>query len=254
MPASWNSVLIGMVWTPVSANHSRSGMVLKTCGGMSVGAFIAIVPGIADEAAAAVEQSEIHAPCVYGDALRGLRRCGGVFAEARLNLRPDAENVPVERAGGADAGIGEAVQFLHGKDAAVPFSQHDPSAGGAKVGGDEMGGLPHTSWIDPRRAKGQRYRADCKASARSAWPDLWGTMETLYSSANGLKCEREYIYDTPAGNLGLSDCYGFERFAGGSLPIPDRTSTFDRAVDPGQACAGGCRSRRPPNRQRRKHD
>jgi len=73
----------------------------------AVGARVAVVRGIVEQATAAVEEGEVNAPGVDGDA-------GGRFGEARaeldeavLNLRPDAQRVPVEAAVQADAGVGK---------------------------------------------------------------------------------------------------------------------------------------------------
>ena len=104
----------------------------------AVGARVAVVRGIVEQATAAVEEGEVNAPGVDGDA-------GGRFGEARaeldeavLNLRPDAQRVPVEAAVQADAGVGKTMQLVEREAASVPVAHHQAAAGCAEIDGDEV--------------------------------------------------------------------------------------------------------------------
>ena len=57
----------------------------------------------------------------------------GGNGDAVLDLVPEAQGVPVEGAGHADRGIGEAVEFLHGELAAGETAEESASALGAEI-------------------------------------------------------------------------------------------------------------------------
>src|ERR1019366_891747 len=101
----------------------------------AVGARVAVVARGIDEQAVGAEQSEIDAPGVDADAVEGEFALAGGDSDAMLDLVPEAQDVPVERAGHADRGIGEAVEFLHGKLAAGEAAEQSASALGAEING-----------------------------------------------------------------------------------------------------------------------
>ena len=73
------------------------------------GAWVAIVGGIVEQAAATVKEGEVNAPGVDGDACGRVGKTRAEFDEAGLNLRPDAQRVPVEAAVETHAGVREAM-------------------------------------------------------------------------------------------------------------------------------------------------
>ena len=114
------------------------GDALEEALGNAVGARVAVVGGIVEQAAAAIEEGEVHAPGVDGDSCGRFGEARAELDEAVLDLRPDAQRVPVEAAVQADAGVGKTMQLVEGEAAAIPVADHQAAAGCAEIDGDEV--------------------------------------------------------------------------------------------------------------------
>ena len=104
----------------------------------AVGARVAVVRGIVEQAATAVEEGEVYAPGIDGDSGGRVCEARTVLCEAVLNLRPDAQRVPVDAAVEVDAAIGKAVELVEGEPAAIPVAHHQAAAGCAQIDCDEV--------------------------------------------------------------------------------------------------------------------
>ena len=104
--SSWKTVLIGIVWMPVTAYSSLARHALERALDHPVGALVAVVERQAEHAVLAVEQRVVDAPGVDADA-RELARA----AQAVERLGEQVQQVPAQAVGQPHRPVGEAVHL-----------------------------------------------------------------------------------------------------------------------------------------------
>ena len=90
---------------------------------------------IIEQQAVAAQQCEIDAPGIDADAVEDEFALAGGDGDAVLNLVPQPQDVPVERALHADRRIGKAVELLHGQSVAGEAAQQRAPTLGAEIDG-----------------------------------------------------------------------------------------------------------------------
>ena len=117
----------------------------------AVGAGVAVVVRVLDKFSVAVEQGEVHAPTVHGDA--GDRAVGlpHTEADAALDLIEDlSQEIPSKGAVLLDGPVGKAMDLGELQRPAGERPQHETTALGAHVNGDELLRLRHLLTLNPR--------------------------------------------------------------------------------------------------------
>ena len=94
------------------------------------GAIVSIAHGVTQQAAILVQQAKIHAPGIDANASRTM-----AFAvlDTGLYFRPELQKIPVECSVNFHGPIGEPVQFLQLKFAAIKMDGHHPTGFRAQV-------------------------------------------------------------------------------------------------------------------------
>ncbi len=161
---SWKTVLIGIVWMPVTAYSSlaRDERVRRL--DHPVRARVAVVEREPEHAVVPVEQRVVDAPRVHADAAQ--LRAPGRLGEAVQRLGEQRHQVPAHPVGQAHGAVLEAVHLLEPDPGAVVVAEHHAAALGAEVhrgvGGLRQGGRP------PRRARSRRRRSTAPCRPASA--------------------------------------------------------------------------------------
>ena len=99
----------------------------------AVGAAVAVMVGIAQQFVAASQQAEIDAPGIDADAGDAVGPFAAGGPQALADVRPLAQQVPIQMAGDFDRAVLEAVDLFQPQLPAVEQPQHVPPAGGPHV-------------------------------------------------------------------------------------------------------------------------
>ena len=143
------------------AGNDREGLVDH-----ARGPCVAIVDGVAQEAAARVEKAEVDAPGVHPDG--GGRAVGSRRPEARGDVAEEAQEIPVERPVQHDRHVREPVDVVERQAPAVEGTDHDAAALRAQVDRDQAEGRVSQGGTPRRGAGGSRSPGRC--TGRSAGP------------------------------------------------------------------------------------
>jgi len=110
------------------------GDVFEDLFGHAFGAGVAVAVGIGEELAVGVEECEVDAPGIGGDA--GDFVGSGGFVDAGFDFVPESEDVPVEGVVELDGDIGEAMDFGELDAGVAEGAEHDAAGFGAEVDGE----------------------------------------------------------------------------------------------------------------------
>ena len=109
----------------------------------AIRATIAVVIGIAQEIAAAVQKGEIHPPGIHPDAAKRALELMGKAGDPTFDLVPQAQNIPVSMTPDNNRFIGKAVNFFYINMLAIPASQDSATTGAAQIYCEEINGCRH---------------------------------------------------------------------------------------------------------------
>jgi hypothetical protein len=104
---------------------------------------IAIVVRVAEKTAVAVEECEVDTPAVNSQPAHRPPLVSNVFGDARLDLRPQPERIPVEVALHGDRPVVESVQLAQIEADAIPSAGKHPAVRGTEVDGQVLSRPTH---------------------------------------------------------------------------------------------------------------
>ena len=96
-----------------------------------LGALVAVMHGVLEQAAEFVDKAEINAPCVDPYAVEGAELLR--LDDALLYLVEEAQHIPIDRAADPDGVVGEAVDFIQRYLFAVKRADYGSAARRAEI-------------------------------------------------------------------------------------------------------------------------